>query len=109
MSQIERGGSNLGRWPADIGNVSDDRDAAIEAVGDEDAERLSALPDHEIDTDTSVGAGLTASGGVAEDRGVEATAGADAELRQGERNDASTGDDESEDVGVPLGGDDTDR
>ncbi len=90
MSQIERGGSNLGRWPADVGNVSDDRDAAIEAVGDEDAERLSALPDHEIDTDTSVGAGLTASGGVAEERGA-------------------TGDDESEDVGVPLGGDDSDR
>ena len=94
MSQFERGGMNLGRWPADIGNVADDPGAAIEETADEDQERLAALPDHEIDTETSQGGGILGMGGSGEDRGIESAG--------GEAVDPDLGDD-TDDQGLPLG------
>ena len=104
MSQIERGGANLGRWPADIGNVPDDRDAAIEEVADDDdggeADRLSALPDHEFDSGSSTTRSETAAGGMPEDRSIEADDASDDGTE--ERRDRA-------DAGLPLGGDAADH
>ncbi len=95
MSQIERGGMNVGRWPADVANVADDEGAAVDEVAGGDQDRLAGLPAYEQDADTSVGAGLTTSGGSAEDRGVEDMG--------GEGVGSELGDDRLEDTGLPLG------
>jgi hypothetical protein len=73
MSQIERGGHSTQRWPAELaetdnpeGTVGEDM---RESEGDEQAERLAALPEHERDPNEAAGGGLMSSGGTVEDRG----------------------------------------
>jgi len=106
MTQFERGGMNIGRWPADLadtegdGTVVDDSSLPTDQSQAE-RERLAALPAHEVDTDDSVGAGLAGSATTATDFGVGA----------GDQPvpDEDVRDDSTDRGGLPLGGGATDR
>ena len=115
---LERGGQHLGRWPAEAdadqpeGHVDDDT-GAFQELGSDEQDRLSQLPAHEVDTDTSIGGGMTGAGAVAEDRGSWGS-GIDQPLPQeeglglgsgGALGDEGLGGERTEDdSGLPLGG-----
>jgi hypothetical protein len=73
MSQIERGGQSAQRWPAELPETDNPEGTVGEELrdreGDEQAERLDALPEHERDPNDAVGGGMMSAGGTAEDRG----------------------------------------
>ena len=74
MSQVERGGQNVLRWPAELPETDNPEGTVGEEARDRDeqsgqSERLAALPEHEQDPDDSVGGGMMSSGGTAVDRG----------------------------------------
>lgn len=106
MSQFERGGTDLGRWPADVANVADDRGALVddlaEGGADDEASRVAGLPDHEIDQVDTTGGGMNALGGLTYSDAPDAGAAPpdDDALASGDRAE----------TGLPLGrdaGDDT--
>ena len=92
MVQLERGGMNIQRWPAEAG-VGESEDEAAES------ERLAGLPEHEIDRDESIGAGLTSAGAMAEDRGEEWAGEQPVPEEEGRGGDDDT-------AGLPLSGED---
>ena len=94
MAGIERGGQNIGRWPADMpdeeersptasgegaieGFAPDAGDAGTrgqqtEPSGPVDMERMAGLPEHERDTgESTVGGGIMSAGGTATEFGTQ--------------------------------------
>jgi hypothetical protein len=71
MAGADRGPQDPFRCPAAPVAAAAAADAVDEEVSDEDEQaRLDQLPDHEKDTDTSEGGGMTGSGVMAEQRGA---------------------------------------
>ncbi|CAN5149136.1 hypothetical protein BH24CHL7_BH24CHL7_00900 [soil metagenome] len=71
MSQVERGGQNVLRWPAELPETDNPEGSVGEEARDRDeqSERMAALPEHEQDPDEAVGGGMLASGGTAVEHG----------------------------------------
>lgn len=74
MSQIERGGQNVQRWPAELPDTDNSEGTVGEELRDADerqaeADRLAALPAHEQDPDDAVGGGILGAGGTAVEHG----------------------------------------
>jgi hypothetical protein len=63
MSQVERGGQNVLRWPAELPETDNPEGSVGEEARDRDeqSERLAALPEHEQDPDDAVGDRLLGS------------------------------------------------
>jgi hypothetical protein len=63
MSQVERGGQNVLRWPAELPETDNPEGSVGEEARDRDeqSERLAALPEHEQDPDESVAGGADLS------------------------------------------------
>jgi hypothetical protein len=71
MAGADRGAQDPLRFPAVPVEAAAAQDAVDEEVSDDDDEgRLDQLPDHEKDTDTSEGGGMTGTGVMAEQRGA---------------------------------------
>ena len=101
---IERGGTGIGRWPADMPE-EDERsrsapaEGAVEGLAGESdlagADTGGGMPGHEVDPDTEVGGGMTGAGGSATDYGHDTTGG-----QMDPDTERHSGDDSG---GLPLG------
>ena len=111
MAQFERGGTNLGRWPAeadaDLPHGAEDETPGVisDMASDEEQDRLSQLPAHEIDTDDSFGGGILSTGGANIQSGFDETAGSQPVPEEEETPGAlSLHARDADDSGLPLGG-----
>ena len=112
MAQYERGGMNLGRWPAE-GDADlprsgeDETPGVITDMADEgEQQRLNQLPEYEKDADESFGGGVMTTGGANVATGFEETAG-DQPVPEEEGGGGlftSEGGRNADDAGLPLGG-----
>ncbi len=111
MAQYERGGMNVGRWPAEgdadqpHGALDETPGVISEMASDEEQQRLSQLPSHELDNDDSFGAGVLTTGGSNVTTGFDEQAeGQPVPEEEGTPGAFSLHGRDADDVGLPMGG-----
>ncbi len=110
MAQFERGGMNLGRWPAEGDadlphGAEDEAPGVISDLASDDQQRLSQLPAHETDNDDSFGGGVMSTGGSNIVSGFdEEAAGQPVPEEEGTPGALSLHGRDADDSGLPLGG-----